>query len=182
VRRHHRVSCAEQGTVPPGGRLGIYGYGSSGHITAQLAKAAGAEIVVMTRGAGNQELARQLGAIFVGGERDQPPSLLDSAIIFAPVGDLVPVALAATKRGGTVVSAGIHMSDLPSIDYDELLFGERDLRSVQANTRQDGREFLRIATNLGLRPTVTTFPFEQADRAVDDLRSGRLSGSAVLTM
>ncbi|MCU1476626.1 MAG: zinc-binding alcohol dehydrogenase family protein [Subtercola sp.] len=168
--------------LPPGGRLGIYGYGSSGHITAQLAKAAGAEIVVMTRGEGNQALARRLGAAFVGGERDQPPSPVDSAIIFAPAGDLVPVALAATKRGGTVVSAGIHMSELPPIDYDALLFGERDLRSVQANTRQDGRQFLQVAHNLGLRPTVTTYPFEHADRAVDDLRSGRLSGSAVLTM
>lgn len=166
--------------LPPGGRLGIYGFGSSAHLTARLAMAAGATIAAMTRGEANRELARELGAEFVGHELEQPPEPLDAAIVFAPAGGLVPVALEATARGGTVVLAGIHMTDIPSMTYAEHLFLERDLRTVTANTRADGDEFLRLAHTLDLRPTATPYPFARAADAVDDLRSGRASGSLVL--
>jgi propanol-preferring alcohol dehydrogenase len=167
--------------LPAGGSLGIYGYGSSGHITAQIAQAAGATIYAMTRGTANQDLARSIGAAFVGGATDAPPCKLDSAIVFAPAGELVPVALTATKRGGTVVLAGIHMSDIPAMNYDDL-FNERDLRTVTANTRADGTTFLRLAHNLSISPTVTTYPFDSVDTALSDLRAGNASGSIVITM
>jgi propanol-preferring alcohol dehydrogenase len=166
--------------LPPGGRLGIYGFGSSAHITAQLALAAGAEVFAMTRGEQNRELARQLGATFVGDAEATPPAPLDSAIIFAPAGTLVPIALQATERGGTVVLAGIHVSTIPALEYDSTLFYERDLRSVTSNTRADGQDFLRIAHNLGIAPQVTRYPFDRVDRALDDLRSGSASGSLVI--
>jgi propanol-preferring alcohol dehydrogenase len=168
--------------LPVGGTLGIYGYGSSGHITAQIAQAAGATIYAMTRGTSNQDLARSIGAAFVGDASAVPPVKLDSAIIFAPAGRLVPVALAATQRGGTVVLAGIHMSDIPAMNYSDNLFNERDLRTVTANTRADGTSFLQLAQNLSLTPTVTTYPFESVDTALSDLRAGRASGSLVITM
>ena len=168
--------------LPPGGRLGIYGFGSSAHITAQLALAAGAEVFAMTRGEANRELARQLGATFVGGAEAAPPAPLDSAIIFAPAGTLVPVALRATERGGTVVLAGIHVSAIPALDYDSTLFHERDLRSVTSNTRADGHNFLRIARNLRIAPEVTRYPFDRIDLALDDLRSGSASGSLVIDL
>jgi propanol-preferring alcohol dehydrogenase len=166
--------------LPPGGNLGLYGFGSSAHLTAQIAKAAGARIFAITRGTANQDLARRLGAVFVGDADASPPELLDSAIIFAPVGDIVPQALAATKRGGTVVTAGIHMSDIPAMNYQNELFDERDLRSVTANTRADGSAFLRIARNLELTPDVTVYPFSKVDVALEDLRSGNASGSLVI--
>lgn len=168
--------------LPPGGRLGIYGFGSSAHITAQLALAAGAEVFAMTRGEKNRELARRLGATFVGDAEATPPAPLDSAIIFAPAGTLVPIALRATARGGTVVLAGIHVSTIPALEYDSTLFYERDLRSVTSNTRADGREFLRIAHNLRIAPQVTRYPFDRVDRALDDLRSGSASGSLVIDL
>lgn len=171
----------KRAALPPGGRLGIYGFGSSGHLTAQLAAASGAEIHVMTRGEGNRQLARDLGAMFVGDTYDLPPEPLDSAIVFAPAGDIVPAALRATTRGGTVSLAGIHMSDVPAMTYGEHLFHERDLRTVTANTRADGIEFLRLAERLQLRAQITTYDFSQAASAVADLRSGRASGSLVLT-
>jgi propanol-preferring alcohol dehydrogenase len=166
--------------VPPGGRLGIYGFGSSAHLTARLAMAAGATVAAMTRGEANRALARELGAAFVGDEAEAPPEPLDAAIVFAPAGGLVPVALEATARGGTVVLAGIHMTDIPSMTYADHLFLERDLRTVTANTRADGDEFLRLARTLDLRPTATPYSFDRAAEAVDDLRSGRASGSLVL--
>lgn len=166
--------------LPPGGRLGLYGYGSSAHITGKLAIAAGAEIFVMTRGEENRHLARQLGAVFVGEAAAVPPVPLDSAIVFAPAGELVPVALQATDRGGTVVLAGIHMSDLPSMEYEPNLFYERDLRTVTANTRADGTAFLRVASNLKLAPSVTRVPFTGAGDAIDQLRAGKVSGSSVI--
>ncbi|WP_307841802.1 zinc-dependent alcohol dehydrogenase family protein [Salinibacterium sp. SWN167] len=168
--------------LPDGGKLGIYGYGSSGHITAQIAQAAGATIYAMTRGVANQNLARSIGSAFVGDETEEPPDELDAAIVFAPVGEFVPVALAATKRGGTVVLAGIHMTDIPAMNYQAALFNERDLRTVTANTRADGAAFLTLAHNLAIRPTVTTYPFENVDTAISDLRSGHASGSIVITM
>ncbi|MDJ1370319.1 zinc-dependent alcohol dehydrogenase family protein [Gulosibacter molinativorax] len=172
----------KRAALPPGGRLGIYGFGSSGHITAQLAAASGAEIFVMTRGTQNQQLARDLGATFVGDAYGSPPVRLDSAIVFAPAGELVPIALRATTPGGTVALAGIHMSDIPTMTYRDHLFDERDLRTVTANTRADGIEFLRVAEHLGLRATVTTYDFNQVAVALDDLRSGRASGSLVVTV
>ena len=166
--------------LPPGGRLGLYGFGSSAHLVAQIAIASGARVSVMTRGEQNRALARELGAEFVGEEATPPPQPLDSAIVFAPAGGLVPVALAATRSGGTVVLAGIEMSDIPSMSYDASLFRERDLRTVTANTRDDGRRLLDLAANLGLRPTVTTVPFAALDSAIDDIRDGRARGSLVL--
>lgn len=170
----------DRARLPAGGHLGIYGFGSSGHLTAQLAQAAGARVSAMTRGAHNQTLARELGLDFVGGEADVPPQPLDSAIVFAPAGELVLPALRATTRGGTVVLAGIHMSDVPSMSYEPHLFYERDLRTVTANTRADGDAFLRLAAGLRVRPTVTRYGFGQVARALDDLRSGRASGSLVV--
>lgn len=166
--------------LPPGGRLGLYGFGSSAHLVAQIAIASGASVSVMTRGEQNRALARELGAGFVGEEASRPPEPLDSAIVFAPAGGLVPVALAATRSGGTVVLAGIEMSDIPSMSYEASLFRERDLRTVTANTRDDGRRLLDVAGNLGLRPTVTTVPFESLASAIDDIRDGRARGSLVL--
>ena len=166
--------------LPPGGALGIYGFGSSAHVTAQLAMAGGARVFAMTRGVRNRELAQELGVDFVGEEEEEPPEPLDSAIVFAPAGGLVPVALQATASGGTVVLAGIEMSDLPPLNYTESLFRERDLRTVTANTREDGERFLALARNLRLRPTVTPVPFDGLADAIDDLRRGRVSGSLVL--
>ena len=168
--------------LPPGGVLGIYGFGSSAHITAQLAMAGGARVFAMTRGAKNRELAAELGVAFVGDARDQPPEPLDSAIIFAPAGELVPTALSATKAGGTVALAGIHMSDIPQMDYSTTLFHERDLRTVTANTRDDGIRFLEIARTLHLSPTLTRVPFDGLDDALQALREGRTSGSLVLAV
>ncbi|GAA2033991.1 zinc-binding alcohol dehydrogenase family protein [Agromyces tropicus] len=166
--------------LPPGGRLGLYGFGSSAHLTARLAMAAGATVDAMTRGEANRRLARELGLASVGDERAAPPEPLDAAIVFAPAGDLVPIALEATVRGGTVVLAGIHMTDVPAMTYADHLFLERDLRTVTANTRADGDEFLRLALRLGIAPSATPYAFERAPQAVDDLRAGRASGSLVL--
>jgi propanol-preferring alcohol dehydrogenase len=166
--------------LPPGGRLGIYGFGASAHLTAQLAVAQGAEVHVLTREEGAQRLALELGAASARGAYDAPPVPLDSAILFAPVGDLVPVALAALDQGGTLAVAGIHLSDVPTLDYDAHLFRERTLTSVTANTRADGEELLLLAGRLGVRATVTTYPFDAADAALDDLAHGRLTGAAVL--
>ena len=168
--------------LPPGGVLGIYGFGSSAHITAQLAMAGGARVFAMTRGEKNRALAAEVGVDFVGEAAERPPEPLDSAIIFAPAGELVPVALAATKAGGTVALAGIHMSDIPQMDYSATLFHERDLRTVTANTRDDGIRFLEIARNLHLSPTVTRVPFDGLDDALAGLRDGATSGSLVLTV
>lgn len=170
----------QRAQLPPGGRLAVLGFGSSASITAQIARAAGAEVVVVTRGEGNRRLAASLGFAVTEGETDPPAEPVDAVIVFAPAGELVPVALDATVPGGTVVLAGIHMSEIPALDYDRLLFRERDLRSVTANTRADGEQLLRVATRLGIRPSTTAYRFEDAPRALDDLRSGRASGSLVL--
>lgn len=167
--------------VPPGGRLGIYGFGASAHLTAQIALAQGAEVHVLTRGAGARALALELGAASVGEAYDAPPVPLDSAIVFAPAGELVPPALAALGPGGTVSLAGIHMSDVPSMDYQSHLFRERTLTSVTANTRADGEELLALAARLGVRARTTSYPLADADRALRDLRDGAFSGAAVLT-
>jgi propanol-preferring alcohol dehydrogenase len=168
--------------LPPGGTLGIYGFGSSGHLTAQLALAAGNRVVTVTRGEENRRLAASLGVEVVPDEDGTPSEPLDSAIVFAPVGDLLVRALDATTPGGTVVSAGIHMSPLSGLDYDRSLFRERDLRSVTANTRADGAEFLSLARNLGLTASTTEYGLDGVDRALDDLRAGRAAGSLVVRL
>ncbi len=166
--------------LPPGGLLGIYGFGSSGHITAQLALAAGSRVVTVTRGE-EEPTARGLARGRGGPRRGRHARrALDAAIVFAPVGDLLVRALDATAPGGTVVSAGIHMSPVTGLDYDRSLFRERDLRSVTANTRADATEFLALAHNLGLAPSVTQYRLADVDRALEDLRSGRSSGSLVV--
>jgi len=174
----YRALCRAQ--VPPGGRLGIYGFGASAHLTAQLAVAQGVEVHVLTRDEPARRLALDLGAASAGPAYARPPVPLDSAILFAPVGDLVPVALAALQRGGTLAVAGIHLTDIPELDYQAHLFGERTLTSVTANTRLDGEELLRLARTIGIRPRVTTYPFTAADSALDDLATGVLTGAAVL--
>ncbi len=166
--------------LPEGGRLGIYGFGGSAHITAQVALARGARVHVMTRSPEAQQLALALGASSAGGADAAPPEPLDSAILFAPVGTLVPPALTALDRGGTLAIAGIYLSDIPVLDYEEHLFEERTLRSVTANTRADGEEFLAEAARIGLRVSVTPYPMDQADAALRDLRHDRVSGAAVL--
>lgn len=166
--------------VPPGGRLGIYGFGGSAHLTAQVALAQGLEVHVLTRGDHNRRLATELGCHSVGGAADEPPVRLDGAILFAPAGELVPVAMRALERGGTLATAGIWLSDIPSVAYEEELFYERVLRSVTANTRQDGEEFLRLAPRLGVRATTVPYPVAEADRALADLAAGAFGGTAVL--
>jgi propanol-preferring alcohol dehydrogenase len=167
--------------LPAGGRLGVYGFGSSAHITAQVARARGAELYVVTRGDKGAELARDLGAVWTGAPGEQPPTALDSAIVFAPAGELVPEALAAVGRNGTVALAGIHMTDVPGFDYERHLFLEKTLTSVTANTRADGEELLRLAPRLGVQVHVTEYAFGEVDRALADLAGDRLSGSAVIT-
>lgn len=166
--------------LPPGGRLGIFGFGSSAHITAQIALAEGAELYVCSRGERGRALAAELGAAFVGGAEDRPPVPLDAAIVFAPAGSVVPVALESVGRGGTVAVAGVHLTDLPPLTYERHLFYERDLRSVTSNTRRDGEELLDIAARVGVRAHITSYPFDTLDRALTDLAAGSFSGSAVL--
>ncbi|GAB4098131.1 zinc-dependent alcohol dehydrogenase family protein [Sinomonas halotolerans] len=166
--------------VPAGGRLGIYGFGGSAHITAQLALHLGATVYVMTRAPEARELALSLGAAWAGAADEEPPEKLDSAILFAPVGTLVPPALAALDRGGTLAVAGIHLSGIPPLDYQVHLFQERQLRSVTANTRADGEEFLRLAAQIPVRTTTVAYPFDAADRALADLAADRITGAAVL--
>lgn len=172
----------QRACLPPGGRLGIWGFGGSAHITAQLALAAGAEVHVVTRSRAGRELARGLGAAWTGGSGTTPPVPLDAAIVFAPAGELVPEALAALDRGGTLALAGIHMSDVPSLDYQQHLFQERQVRSVTANTRGDADEFLALAGRLDLELTTHPYPFDGADRALSDLAHDRFAGAAVLVV
>ncbi|MHB1973520.1 MAG: zinc-dependent alcohol dehydrogenase family protein [Acidimicrobiales bacterium] len=166
--------------LPPGGRLGIYGFGASAHITAQIAIAQGAAVHVLTRSAEARELALDLGAASAAGAYDAPPEPLDAAILFAPVGTLVPSALDALDRGGTLAIAGIHMTDIPPLDYDRHLFEERSVCSVTANTRQDGIELLEIASRLHVRVSTVTYELDRAGDALADLAGDRVTGAAVL--
>ena len=166
--------------LPPGGRLGLYGFGGSAHITAQVALAQGAEVHVMTRGAPARELALALGAASAQDAADPPPVRLDAAILFAPVGDLVLSALEALDRGGTLAIAGIHLSDIPQLNYQRHLFQERQMRSVTSNTRADARAFLDFASQHHIDVTTPEYPLSQADRALSDLSAGRIAGAAVL--
>lgn len=166
--------------LPAGGRLGIYGFGGSAHLTAQVALAQGAQVHVMTRGSEARELALALGAASVQGAADPPPVPLDAAILFAPVGELVLPALAALDRGGTLAVAGIHLTDIPVLNYQAHLFQERQLRSVTSNTRADAREFLAFAGRHHLEVTTPQYPLGRADDALSDLSAGRIAGAAVL--
>jgi propanol-preferring alcohol dehydrogenase len=168
--------------VPPGGTLGIYGFGGSAHLAAQVAMAGGARVHVFTRAPAARELALELGAASAQDSFDPAPEPLDSAIIFAPVGDVVPPALRNLDRGGTVAVAGIYLTDIPALNYDRELFQERNLRSVTSNTRGDAEEFLRLAERLRLKVTVTPYPLDSADKALADLAAERITGAAVLTV
>ena len=166
--------------VPPGGRLGIYGFGGSAHITAQVALHEGATVHVLTRGAEARRLALELGCASAGEADDMPPEPLDAAILFAPAGELVKIALRALDRGGTLAIAGIHLSDVPPLRYADELFEERQLRSVTANTRADGDALLALAEAIPIRTTTVAYPFERADTALADLAHGRVTGAAVI--
>ena len=168
--------------LPPGGRLGIWGFGGSAHLTAQVALAEGAAVHVFTRAAAARELALGLGAASAQDSWDPAPEPLDSAIIFAPVGELVPAALTALDRGGTLAIAGIYLTDIPVLNYAAHLFQERTLRSVTANTRGDAEEFLRLARQLRLRVTITPYSLGQASQALADLAADRVNGAAVLSV
>ncbi len=172
--RSFRLSGAQRGD-----RLGLYGFGASAHIVIQFARHLGCEVYVFTRTAAHQELARQLGAAWVGTAQEQAPAPLDAAIIFAPAGALVPAALRATRKGGTVALAGITMSAVPQMDYD-LLYQERVLRSVANSTRQDAREFLVLASEVPVETEVEIFPLEEANAALLALKQSRIKGAGVL--
>jgi propanol-preferring alcohol dehydrogenase len=166
--------------LPQGGRLGIYGFGGSAHLTAQVALYEGARVHVLTRSAEARELAQELGVHSVGGAEDQPPEPLDSSILFAPVGDLVPTALRALDRGGTLAIAGIYLSDIPALNYRQHLFEERSLSSVTANTRKDGEEFLQLAAQIPVHVSTQAYDLGHADEALADLAHGEVNGAAVL--
>jgi propanol-preferring alcohol dehydrogenase len=168
--------------LPPGGRLGIWGFGGSAHLAAQIAMTEGATVHVFTRSAAARSLAMELGAASAGDSFDPAPEPLDSAIVFAPAGELVPAALERLDRGGTLAIAGIHLSDVPVLDYQRHLFQERQVRSVTANTRADGEEFLRLAGRLPLAVATMPYDFADADRALTDLAADRVNGAAVLVM
>ena len=162
-------------------RLGIYGFGAAAHIVAQVACYEGREVYAFTRDGDHtaQDFARSLGAAWAGASHEPPPQELDAAILFAPVGDLVPTALRAVRKGGTVVCGGIHMSDIPSFPYD-ILWGERVVRSVANLTRRDAVEFLELAPKIPVRTEIHEYPLREANTALSDLRDGRLRGAAVL--
>lgn len=167
--------------IEKGGRLGLYGFGAAAHVAIQVARHWGAEVYASTRHVRHQQLALELGATWAGGTLAEPPVKLDAAIIFAPAGEIVPAALKALKKGGTLALGGIHMSPIPSLDYN-LLYGERVIRSVANNTRQDGEDFLRIAAEIPIRTQVQRFPLGEANRALNQLKHDGINGAAVLDM
>lgn len=168
--------------LPPGGKLALYGFGSSAHVVIQIARHHGSEVYVVTRGEKHRQLAREMGAAWVGASADQMPVKVDSAIIFAPAGELVPPALEKLDKGGTLALAGIHMSPIPAMDYDRYVFFERDIHSVTSNTRDDGRALLAEAAAVPIRPHTTTYLLEDANRALQDLKNDQISGTGVLTV
>lgn len=168
--------------VRPGCRLGLYGFGASAHIAIQVARHWDCTVYVMTRDERHRRLALELGAAWVGGAAERPPEPLDSAILFAPAGELVPPALEALDAGGTLALAGIHLSDVPPLQYARHLFRERQVRSVTANTRQDGEELLRIAAEIPIRPETEPFPLERANEALRRLKNDAIRGAGVLTI
>jgi propanol-preferring alcohol dehydrogenase len=172
----------ERSRIEPGGRLGLYGFGSSAHIALQVARHRGCRVYVCTRDPAHRALALELGAEWAGAAEEAPPSPLDAAILFAPAGALVPVALRALAPGGTLACAGIYMSEIPPLDYARELFQERTLTSVAANTRADGRALLDLAAEIPLRPRTTAFELREANEALLALARDRISGSAALVV
>ncbi|WP_080738320.1 zinc-binding alcohol dehydrogenase family protein [Rhodococcoides fascians] len=168
--------------LPPSGKLGLYGFGASAHIVGQLAHSEGTIVHVMTRGSSARELALSLGLESAQDTYDSPPEKLDAAIVFAPVGDIVPAALAALAPGGTLVLAGIHMSDVPVLNYEQHLFHEKTILSIEANTREDARAFLERCGDTHLEVTTTRYDFEQVPVALRDLKHGRFAGAGVIVM
>ena len=171
--------CLRLSGVKRGAKLAFYGFGAAAHVAIQVARHWGVEVYAATRGAKHQQLALGLGAVWAGEATEAPPAQLDAAIIFAPAGELVPPALAALKKGGVLVLGGIHMSPIPSFDYN-LLYQERVIRSVANNTRKDGEDFLRVAAEIPIRSQTTAYPLREANRALNDLKSDRVNGAAVL--
>jgi propanol-preferring alcohol dehydrogenase len=168
--------------IQPGGRLGLFGFGGSAHITIQVARHHDCEVYVFSRGGAHRELAEELGAAWVGDSFDRPPHPLDAAILFAPAGELVLPALETLDRGATLALAGIHLSAVPSLDYQKHLFQERSLQSVTANTRKDGRRLLELAAAIPIRTHTRLYPLERANEALLDLKEDRVRGAAVLEM
>jgi propanol-preferring alcohol dehydrogenase len=168
--------------VKPGQRLGLFGFGNSAHVTIQVARERGCEVYVSSLRPGHRELALELGATWVGATDELPPRSLHGAILFAPAGELVPPALRALRRGGTLAIAGIHLTPIPAIDYDLELFHERTLRSVTANTRQDATELLEAAARIPIRTRVAPYPLDRANEALQDLKAGAIRGAAALVL
>ncbi len=166
--------------IAAGARLGLYGFGSSAHVVAQIAKHRGCDVYVSTRDAAHRDLALELGALWTGGAHEAPPVALDAAILFAPAGEIVPPALRAVRKAGTVVIAGIHLSDVPAMPYEPCLFHEKTLTSVESNTRDDGRALLAEAASIPVRARTTPFPLTGANDALQALASDRVRGTAVL--
>jgi propanol-preferring alcohol dehydrogenase len=167
--------------VRPGQRLGLYGFGASAHVTLQVARHWGCEVFVFTRSPAHQQLARELGAVWVGRAEEEPPARLHSAIIFAPAGALVPEALRVLEKGGTLALAGITMSPIPELDYSRL-YQERTVRSVANSTRQDARELLRLAAEIPLHTAVEEFPLQAANEALLRLKRSQIQGAGVLVV
>jgi alcohol dehydrogenase, propanol-preferring len=166
--------------IAPGGRLGLFGFGGSAHVTIQVARHHGCEVYVFSRGGKHRALAEELGAAWIGDSFDRPPHALDAAILFAPAGELVPAALAGLDRGATLAIAGIHLSDVPALDYQKHLFQERTLQSVTANTREDGLALLELAATIPIRTRTQCYALDQANEALLDLKDDRVQGAAVL--
>lgn len=171
--------CLRLSGIKAGGKLGFYGFGAAAHVAIQVARHWGVEVYASTRDARHQKLALELGAVWAGGTLAEPPRKLDAAIVFAPAGEIVPAALRALRKGGTLVLGGIHMSPIPSFDYD-LLYQERSIRSVANNTRRDGEDFLRTAAEIPIRTHVEVFPLREANRALNQLKNDAIEGAAVL--
>jgi len=171
--------CLRLSGIGRGGKLGFYGFGAAAHVAIQVARHWGAEVYAATRGKNHQELALRLGAVWAGEAAAEPPAQLDAAIIFAPAGELVPPALKALNKGGVLVLGGIHMSQIPPLDYN-LLYQERVVRSAANNTRQDGEDFLRVAAQIPVHTQVTRFPLRDTNRALNELKSDRINGAAVV--
>jgi propanol-preferring alcohol dehydrogenase len=168
--------------IQPGQRLGLYGFGGSAHVTIQVARHRGCEVYVFTRSEGHKQLARELGAVWVGRAEDTPPAKMHSSIIFAPAGGLVPEALRVLERGGTLALAGVTMTPIPELDYDRLLYWERTVRSVANFTRQDAEELLQVAAEIPIHTTVQTFPLEAANEALLALKRSEIDGTGVLVV
>jgi len=175
-------AALRRASVPDGGKLALYGFGSSAHVVIQIALHRGCEVYVVTRGETHQKLARQMGAKWVGARAEEMPERVHSAIIFAPAGELVPPALEKLEKGGTLALAGIYMTPVPELDYERHLSHERDVRSVTCNTRDDGRNLLAEAAEIPIRPHTTEYPLADANRALQDLKGDRIDGTGVLVV